>query len=245
MPDANVLDAFASLCATLGVSPAAASAEIAVHFARVAATDSRALVLLPSGRVLDLISPSPLDIEPDDIAAGQADTIRWGGATSHAEGIRDAYHAMLVLEILRKNSPNGVAAPLELAALVHDASEGLLGGFDPIKPLKPFLGPGFRDLDARLQEAVHVRLGLPRKLSADWKIKIKEADLTAAATEVHHLTPWTPVQIRKSLEITVAPLSTDLISRRYGTPTWTPWTRAQSMSMYSAELARLMSAVTR
>jgi len=237
--------AFQILCETHGLDPAMASGELAADFAFMAAHDASALVLQPSGRVLDLIHPSPLDLEYEDMVIGQADTIRWGGASSHEEKIRDAQHALLALEIYRQSNPGNPNPPLELATLKHDVSEGLLGCFDPIRPLKPFLGNGYKRIDAGLQEAAHLRVGLPRQLPAEWKLKIKCADLKAAASEAHHMTPWTATQIRKSLGITIKLLLKDPLAIRYGTPEWTPWTRAQCIEIFGSELSRLVALVGR
>lgn len=105
--DQVVIEEFNLLCRRHGLDPQAAADDLATHHA-FSATGSSAWLLLSSGRRLDLLNPSPLDMEVEDIAAGQAETIRWGGATNGTEPIRDAQHALLILEIAWGDSSNGL-----------------------------------------------------------------------------------------------------------------------------------------
>ena len=80
----------------------------------------RAWQRMLSGRRLDLINPSPVDIEFEDIAHGLSRVARWNGQTSGDHSFSVAQHSLLVEDILRDILPS--AGPREsLAALLHDA----------------------------------------------------------------------------------------------------------------------------
>lgn len=115
--------------------------------------------------------------------------------------------------------------------------------FDPVGPLKPFLGAGYRLVDSRLQKAIHRRVGLPAKLPTGWNSIIKSADRKAAACEAHHMTGWPVATIRNGLGIYLTPLKADPLARRYGVSNWTAWSRAQAYDLYLAELKRLMARI--
>ena len=121
----------------------------------------RAWQRMLSGRRLDILSPSPLDIEIEDIAHGLARVTRWNGQTKGTYGLSVAQHSLLVEEILSRNAPQ-LAQKWRLAGLIHDAPEYVIG--DMITPFKAALGPLYRQIEARLQEAVHIRFGLPAEL---------------------------------------------------------------------------------
>ena len=54
-----------------------------------------------SGRRLDLLDPSPLDVEIEDIAHGLARVARWNGQTIGAHIFSVAQHTLLVEAIAR------------------------------------------------------------------------------------------------------------------------------------------------
>jgi 5'-deoxynucleotidase YfbR-like HD superfamily hydrolase len=126
-----------------------------------------------SGRRLDLLDPSPLDIEIEDIAHGLAFVARWNGQTRGEYPYSVAEHSLLVEEIYGRTSRD-TAPRWRLAALLHDAPEYVIG--DMISPVKLAVGPGYAALDARLAAAVHLRFGLPAELPAPVKAAIKRAD---------------------------------------------------------------------
>lgn len=198
----------------------------------------RAWVRLASGRRIDLLNPSPLDFEDEDIAIGLSRTPRWGGHSVWEWPLSVAQHSIQVLELAKARSPQGLAVPLQRAALLHDASEGLMA-FDPISPVKPFLGPGYQALDARLQAAIHVRYGLPASLPADWIAMIKDADKASAAAEARHVAGWTVQEIRQALGITARPPAADPLARRYGCAPWEPWPARTAAEHFRAALAAL------
>jgi 5'-deoxynucleotidase YfbR-like HD superfamily hydrolase len=141
---------------------------------------ARAWQRMLSGRRLDLLDPTPVDIEIEDIAHGLAFVARWNGQTRGDWPYSVAEHSLLVEEIFARMDP---AAPVKwrLAALLHDAPEYVIG--DMISPVKAAVGPGYGELDARLSAAVHLRFGLPAVLPKAVKARIKKADKLSAWLE--------------------------------------------------------------
>ena len=133
-----------------------------------------------SGRRLDLLDPTPMDIEIEDIAHGLAFLARWNGQTIGLHGYSVAEHSLLVESIFSNVNPS--AEPKwKLAALLHDAPEYVIG--DLISPVKNTVGPGYASLDEKLMQAIHIRFGLPAELPKTIKAKIKTADKTSAWAE--------------------------------------------------------------
>lgn len=143
-------------------------------------TQTRAWQRMLSGRRLDLLDPTPMDIEIEDIAHGLAFVARWNGQTSGDYAYSVAEHSILVEEIFRRLYPN---EPIkwQLAALLHDAPEYVIG--DMISPVKAAIGPDYGELDDRLTAAIHIRFGLPAKIPVTIKKKIKKADKVSAWLE--------------------------------------------------------------
>jgi 5'-deoxynucleotidase YfbR-like HD superfamily hydrolase len=133
-----------------------------------------------SGRRLDLLDPTPVDIEVEDIAHGLAFVARWNGQTRGDWPYSVAEHSLLVEEIFARMNA-GTAPRWRLAALLHDAPEYVIG--DMISPVKAAVGPGYGALDERLTAAVHLRFGLPAVLPAPVKKAIKAADRVSAWLE--------------------------------------------------------------
>ncbi|SLN12188.1 hypothetical protein AQS8620_00136 [Aquimixticola soesokkakensis] len=140
----------------------------------------RAWQRMLSGRRLDLLDPTPMDIEIEDIAHGLAFVARWNGQTRGDFAYSVAEHSVLVEEIYRRLYPNEPVKWL-LAALLHDAPEYVIG--DMISPVKAAIGPDYGTLDDRLTAAIHLRFGLPAKLPLDVKKRIKAADRVSAWLE--------------------------------------------------------------
>ena len=140
----------------------------------------RAWQRMLSGRRLDLLDPTPVDIEIEDIAHGLAFVARWNGQTRGDWPYSVAEHSLLVEEIFSRANPK-FAAKWQLAALLHDAPEYVIG--DMISPVKAAVGPGYGALDERLTAAVHLRFGLPATLPAPIKKAIKAADRVSAWLE--------------------------------------------------------------
>ena len=137
-----------------------------------------------SGRRLDLLDPSPLDIEISDIAHGLARVARWNGQTVGDHAFSVAQHSLVVEHIFRKICPDASAGSC-LAALLHDAPEYVIG--DMISPFKAVMGGGYKDCEARLQRAIHLRFSLPPALGEKLKKDIKRADQIAAYFEATEL----------------------------------------------------------
>ena len=140
----------------------------------------RAWQRMLSGRRLDLLDPTPMDIEVEDIAHGLAFVARWNGQTRGDWPYSVAEHSLLVEEIFTRANP-GIAARWRLAAVLHDAPEYVIG--DMISPVKAAVGPGYGALDERLSIAIHLRFGLPAVLPAPIKKAIKAADKISAWLE--------------------------------------------------------------
>ena len=133
-----------------------------------------------SGRRLDLLDPSPLDVEIDDIAHGLARVARWNGQTLGEHAFSVAQHCVVVEDVVRRLKP-AIEPRWRLAALLHDAPEYVIG--DMISPFKAALGLDYHLFEERLERAIHTRFGLPPKLPADIKRLIKTADRVSAAIE--------------------------------------------------------------
>ena len=140
----------------------------------------RAWQRMLSGRRLDLINPSPVDIEIEDIAHGLSRVARWNGQTLGDHAFSVAQHCVLVEAVAREITKNA-DEQWYLAALLHDSSEYVIG--DMISPFKNALGFDYRDFEDRLQRAIHIRFGLPPILAPQIKKFIKRADLIAAYLE--------------------------------------------------------------
>jgi uncharacterized protein len=140
----------------------------------------RAWQRMLSGRRLDLLDPSPLDIEIEDIAHGLAFVARWNGQTYGDYPYSVAEHSVFVLELYRRLYPKA-ERKWQLAALLHDAPEYVIG--DMISPVKSAVGPGYDALDKRLMAAIHLRFGLPATLPIAIKKQIKRADKISAWLE--------------------------------------------------------------
>ncbi len=141
---------------------------------------ARAWQRMLSGRRLDLLDPSPLDVEVEDIAHGLAFVARWNGQTRGEHPYSVAEHSLLVEELYGRIAPQAETR-WRLAALLHDAPEYVIG--DMISPVKAAVGPSYAELDHRLARAVHLRFGLPADLPAPVKAAIKRADRVSAWLE--------------------------------------------------------------
>jgi uncharacterized protein len=206
---------------------------------RIAMSDARAWVRLPSGKRLDLLNPTPFDWEDNDLALGLARTYRWGGHSAWPLPLPVAQHSLLVLALHRRHFQGASNALVELRELLHDADEGLLG-FDCISVVKPFLGEAFRTLTARLENAVAIRYGLPPWTPAE-RAAHKRADRVAAASEAVHVAGWTQGEVRNILRIPYNALAADPLRDVYGGIAWEPWAPGLAAERFLAELERLMS----
>ncbi len=188
---------------------------------RRAATNKepRAWQRMLSGRRLDLLDPSPMDIEIADIAQGLARVARWNGQTVGEHAFSVAQHSLVVEEILCHLKP-GIEPRWRLAALLHDAPEYVIG--DMISPFKAALGVSYRAFEDRLETAIHLRFGLPPKMPAPIKTLIKQADRMCAYFEAIELAGFTDKEARTffgppspGFTPSVEPLSTAHAQERY------------------------------
>lgn len=205
--------------------------------ARAKRADTRAWVRLPSGKRLDLLHPTPLDWDDEDLALGLARTYRWGGHSAWPLPLSVAQHSLLVLAMHRAaHAPDPRA---ELRELLHDADEGLLG-FDCISVVKPFLGEAFRALTVQLGTAVALRYRLPAFAPAAYRAH-KKADRVAAASEAVHIVGWTRAEVRHTLRIPFEPLGLDPLAALYGGTPWEPWSPTVAAERFLGELTILQA----
>jgi 5'-deoxynucleotidase YfbR-like HD superfamily hydrolase len=182
----------------------------------------RAWQRMLSGRRLDLLDPSPLDIEIEDIAHGLARVARWNGQTRGAHVFSVAQHSLLVEEIARLTQ-DGLSREWLLAVLLHDAPEYVIG--DVISPFKAVLGDSYKAVELRLLAAIHLRFGLPSGLPRTLVALTKTADRAAAYLEATRLAGFghdealrffgRPVAVPARLERYLEPWSADAAEARF------------------------------
>ena len=175
-----------------------------------------------SGRRLEILDPSPLDVELDDIAHGIARVARWNGQTTGAYPFSVAQHSCLVEAIAGELSP-AIDARCRLALLLHDASEYVVG--DVVTPLKAALGERFKEIENRIQAAIFIAFGLPGELPAEIRRLVKRADLCAAFLEATRLAGFSqaeawrtfgrPEAVSDAFVPYLAPWSTDIAAERF------------------------------
>ena len=177
----------------------------------------RAWQRMLSGRRLDLLDPSPLDIEIADIAHGLARVARWNGQTEGAHIYSVAQHCLLVETIARQRARLSVQH--RLAVLLHDAPEYVIG--DMISPFKAVIGDAYKIVEARLLTAIHLRFGLPAVLPEELTALIKTADRGAAYLEATRLAGFAAAEARRFFG--ARPALPMAVERDYMTP-WTATT---------------------
>lgn len=155
---------------------------------------NRAWQRMLSGRRLDLIEPSPLDIEIEDIAHGLARVARWNGQTRGRYAFSVAQHSVVVWHVFCRLSRNSTP-DAELATLLHDGPEYVIG--DMISPFKAVLGEDYKSVERRLQDAIHQRFSLPVATDDALKKKIKQADSISAYFEATELAGFSRNEARK------------------------------------------------
>jgi 5'-deoxynucleotidase YfbR-like HD superfamily hydrolase len=145
-----------------------------------AGAPARAWQRMLSGRRLDLLDPSPLDIEISDIAQGLARVARWNGQTAGDHAFSVAQHSLLVEQIFCMQAPDSTP-DARLAALLHDGPEYVIG--DMISPFKAVVGGDYKTVEGRLQRAIHLRFALQPEIGEGTRKAIKRADQCAAYFE--------------------------------------------------------------
>lgn len=160
------------------------------------AKPKRAWQRMLSGRRLDLLDPTPMDIEIEDIAHGLSFVARWNGQTHGDFAYSVAEHSLLVEEL---SFQQGLTEPKwRMAALLHDAPEYVIG--DMISPVKSAVGPGYGELDQRLTAAIHLRFGLPAAIPPKIKRAIKKADRQSAWLEATQIAGFSIDEANKFFE---------------------------------------------
>lgn len=157
-------------------------------------TNERAWQRMLSGRRLDIISPSPMDIEIIDIAHGLARVARWNGQTIGDYGYSVAQHSIVVERLVQTNAPE-LDQKWRLACLLHDGPEYVIG--DMITPFKAALGDSYKEIERRLEAAIYLRFGLPAELPLYVKKIIKRADRMAAWLEATQLAGFSVDEAKK------------------------------------------------
>jgi 5'-deoxynucleotidase YfbR-like HD superfamily hydrolase len=180
-----------------------------------------------SGRRLDLLEPSPLDIEIADIAHGLARVARWNGQTRGAHGFSVAQHSVLVERLVSELNPR-LSREARLMALLHDSPEYVVG--DLISPFKAAVGINYKALEERLQAAIHLRFGLPAQIPATLKTLFKKADHLSAYFEATQLAGFEESEARRLFG---APPKT------MKTPRLTPLSTADAQSLFLERFHRL------
>ena len=153
---------------------------------------NRAWQRMLSGRRLDILCPSPLDIEISDIAHGLSFLARWNGQTTGKFPVSVAYHSLLVEEIFALESHNAV---WRLVALLHDSPEFVIG--DMISPVKGKIGKAYEKLETDILSSIHIRFGLPTVVPDYIKLKIKKADKAAAWIEATQMAGFSENEANK------------------------------------------------
>ena len=191
----------------------------------------RAWQRMLSGRRLDLLDPSPLDVELEDIAHGLARVARWNGQTKGAHIFSVAQHSLLVEALARAKVPrldrNG-----RLAVLLHDAPEYVVG--DMISPFKAVIGDSYKAVEHRLLAAIHLRFGLPAKVPEPMHNLIKTADRAAAYLEATRLAGFADDEARKFFG--PPPKFSAAIERDY----LTPWSASSAEQRFRAQIEKLL-----
>jgi hypothetical protein len=202
---------------------------------------SRAWVLLPSRRRLNLLAPDPQAWTDRDLAIGLSRTYRWAGYSAWPHPLSVAQHSLTVLGLRRIAAERPLPAAEERRELLHDATEALLGGFDPITPIKSHLGEGYEKLVVLHQAALDIRYALPAWDDQSYRAH-KRADHLAAASEGVHVVGWSRDELRDDLEIALDPLDHDPLSPDPGFAPWEPWPAAVAAERFLAMLAFLSCA---
>jgi hypothetical protein len=194
--------------------------------------DARAWQRMLSGRRLDLLNPSPLDIELADIAHGLARVARWNGQTEGAHIFSVAQHTLLVEALLRVRVPR-LERRWRLAALLHDAPEYVIG--DMISPFKAVIGDAYKAVEQRLLVAIHLRFGLPPVLPAAVTEHIKGADSAAAYLEATRLAGFASAEARRFFG--KPPVYSAMLERDY----LTPWPADLAEGRYAERVGKFLN----
>ncbi len=195
---------------------------------------NRAWQRMLSGRRLDILDPSPLDIELSDIAHGLARVARWNGQTLGDFPFSVAQHSLLVLEIFKTLDPEADERAL-LYALLHDAPEYVMG--DIISPFKTVMGGNYKEVEGRLQAAIYLRFSLGAVPPVALARRIKRADKEAAYFEAVRLAGFEADEARRFFgEPTVPAFDLDAFDRLIR-----PWPTREAFDRFVSAVEDLSS----
>lgn len=200
----------------------------------------RAFVRQPSGRHLDLLNPRVDGWADADLAVGLSRTYRWGGHSVWPLPLSVAQHSLAVLAIAEQCAKRPLTAAEMLRELLHDADEALIGGFDPISPIKPFLGAGYARLAQRLGVVIFERYRIT-PWRPDERKAHKHADRLAAASEAVHVAGWSSDEVFDLLNIGLTPLDVDPLIKSYGGTPWEPWPPSVAAQRFLDKLNELQA----
>jgi uncharacterized protein len=186
-----------------------------------------------SGRRLDLLDPSALDVEIEDIAHGLARVARWNGQTNGEHIFSVAQHSLLVEALARVRAPR-LDRSRRLAVLLHDAPEYVVG--DMISPFKAVIGDAYKAVERRLLTAIHLRFGLPAKTAPELDELIKTADRQAAYLEATCLAGFEAAEARRFFGR--PPAASPAIERDY----LKPWPAERAQALYLERFKKLAGA---
>ena len=199
-----------------------------------AAKPPRAFQRMLSGRRLDLLDPSPLDVEIEDIAHGLARVARWNGQTRGPHIFSVAQHSVLVERVAASIDP-GTPARWRLAALLHDAPEYVIG--DMISPFKAVIGESYKSVELRILAAIHLRFALPANIPAALLRIIKQADSVAAFIEATRIAGFTVAEAEQFF-------GRPKIAMRNIEPLMTPMDSAHAETLFLARFRELEDDMT-
>ena len=174
-----------------------------------------------SGRRLDLLDPSPVDIELSDIAHGLSRVARWNGQTKGDHAFSVAQHSIVVWEIMMLLEPSSKTES-QMMALLHDSAEYVVG--DMISPFKAVIGDEYKELEQKLLAAIHIRFSLPPATPPRLKKLIKKADTVSAYFEATELAGFSHEEAVKYFgkpqgisidQLTLHPLTTNEAQKRF------------------------------
>ena len=188
----------------------------------------RAWQRMLSGRRLNIVDPSPLDIEITDIALSLSRVARWNGQTIGDHGFSVAQHSVLVAELMAAAAPV-IDTRCMLAGLLHDAPEYVCS--DLVTPFKNAIGGGYRELEDRMARAVYVAFGLPAELPAEWADAVVQADRLAAHIEAVQLAGFTEAEAKKLFAV----------KRNVPRATLTAWPAVQANEVFLDTFADLVA----
>ena len=203
----------------------------------------RAWIMFRSGNRIDMLNPKPQTWTDADLAIGLSRTYRWGGHSAWDLPLSVAQHSLTVLALAEACAGVSLPPAKALRELLHDGTEALMGGIDPISSLRPHLGAEFAQLEKRLQAAIDQRYGLPGWTVFD-HAQHKHADRLAAASEAFHVVGWRKAALRRDLGIVLDPLEDDPLVPPSGFRPWEPWPPEIAADRFLTKLRALLRLTT-